>query len=124
MTSSTRITTSSPIPGVGPNTADEDGFGLDLDALQVRVLIADGMTVVSAAGRLVRHTARRLSAVLDSLAPTTEGMIVVDLGEVSLLDTVGLGICMTSAHAARSEGCSVVVLPPAGRAGAHADVAA
>lgn len=123
MTNSTGITTSSPIPGGGPDTATDQGF--DLDALQVRVLLADGMTVVSAAGRLVRDTARRLSAVLDSLAPTTEGMIVVDLGEVSLLDTVGLGICMASAHAARSEGCSVVVLPPAGRAtGAPADVAA
>lgn len=124
MTSSTTISRANrTAQSFGAPTTDEDVADGEHEALRVRVVYADGMAVVSASGRLVRHTARRLATALDTLSLSCDGMIVVDLGEVSLLDTVGLGICMNSAHAARSEGCNVVVLPPAGRSD-HAPAAA
>lgn len=82
--------------------------------LAVQIKQVDGMSVVTASGHLLRHTADQLSTAVDLACRTGTEMIVVDLGEVTLLDTVALGVCMAAAFAARSGGHGVVVLPPAG----------
>jgi len=85
--------------------------------LEVQIKQVEGLSVVSASGRLLRHTAGQLATAVDLVCGAGGEMIVVDLGGVSLLDTVALGVCMAAAFAARSGGHSVVVLPPAGHDG-------
>lgn len=111
-----------PLTGIAPTTdmttmhdaSTSMTGGLAGDGLEIDVRHGDGMTVVAASGHLCRETATRLSCAVSASVPGPDEMLVVDLGGVSYLDTVGLGICMSSANAARSEGRCVIVLPPAG----------
>lgn len=70
----------------------------------VEVVEMGGRTVVSAAGELDAHTAPALAAEVGPLSSRPGGALVVDLTEVSFVDSTGLGVLVTALKHAREAG--------------------
>lgn len=70
----------------------------------VEVAERDGRTVVSAAGELDAHTAPALEAEVGPVSTRPGGSLIVDLSEVSFVDSTGLGVLVTALKHAREAG--------------------
>lgn len=72
----------------------------------------DGRTVVSVHGEIDAYTAPRLREVLSDLLRQGKVDVVVDLREVSFIDSSGLSVVITAAKAARRDGGDIVLASP------------
>ena len=73
----------------------EEGRVMGDEMLEVMITVRDGVPVVSAEGEVDVSTAPRLREQLAAL-PIDAGRVVVDLAEVSFLDSTGLGVLVAS----------------------------
>ncbi len=72
--------------------------------LQLRVKTVDGATVVEVAGEIDLHWAPQLRAALIEASAAEKPCVVVDLGEVSFLDSTGIGVLVGALKRAREKG--------------------
>ncbi len=80
----------------------------------VEVAERGGRTVVSAAGELDAYTAPTLGAEVGPASNRPGGALIVDLTDVSFIDSTGLGVLVTALKHAREAGGSfdLVVAAP------------
>lgn len=64
----------------------------------------DGRSVVTVAGELDAHTAPLLEAETGPLSSSPGGALIVDLSEVSFIDSTGLGVLVTALKHTREAG--------------------
>lgn len=64
----------------------------------------DGRSIVSAAGELDAHSAPLLEAEVRELSMVAGGALVIDLSEVSFIDSTGLGVLVTALKHTREAG--------------------
>jgi anti-sigma B factor antagonist len=74
--------------------------------LQVEVKAAAGETVVRCMGKLTNDTAGLLKSHIKPLLPETR-RLVLDLGDVTYMDSSGLGTLVGLYASARSNGCEL-----------------
>jgi anti-sigma B factor antagonist len=73
-----------------------------------RVVHGDGMTVVEISGDVDLDTAARLRAALEA-AVRTDTSVVIDMGDVTFMDSTGFGVLVATHLQARRVGTSIML---------------
>ncbi len=80
--------------------------------LNIETRVAEDVTVISCKGRIAYGAeAAALSGEFAELAPQTR-RVVIDLGDVEMIDAAGLGALISVALAAQASQCSVKLAAP------------
>jgi anti-anti-sigma factor len=76
------------------------------------------LLIIAPEGELDLHAARELKPVLDGAAEAEHPLLVIDLSDVSFIDSVGLGSIVQAHQRLRRQGRAVRVVAPKGSAAA------
>ena len=85
--------------------------------MQQAVSEQDGVTVIAPSGPIDVSRALELRDVLAGPVGTPGGRVLVDLSEVTLIDSSGIGIFVTAHRQAEASGASLVLAGPVGPVG-------